>query len=232
MDRMPTRNWMLRLGLAALGAAIAFLAVRLEPALRAWAHGRPMLPIIMLLVGTALLNPRLRNQVIVGLCFGVAFLAVRDSYHTHLWSLPFASDRRLASALILAALLVIAALAIVAALVETAAPGSVAARRLYFGATALYCIGLGFRYWWPHGSLQSLVLWTTGLMALAACLVAHRIVAADAAERGRTAGADDLDQRRRDARHRAVLRGREWRDPAAAMESGQIRAATNTQSGT
>ena len=211
---MPT--WVIRTALAIVAALLAYSAVTLESALRSWAHGRPMIPLIMLLVGTTLLNPRLRNQVIVAMCFSVAFLALRDSHHTHLWDVPFTMDRDLANVMILAALLVIAALSVLAAALETLTPGSVWARRLYFGATALYCTGLGIRYYGPHGSLQSVVLCGTGLTAVFACLYAHRIVASYPTDQIQHSMSDEAEQRLRDAEHVRTLRDKEWQDPAAA----------------
>ncbi len=206
-------KWIVKSALAILAAAAACTAVILEGRLRIWAHGRPMLPLIMLLVGTTLLIPRLRNQVIVAMCFGVAFLAVRDSFHTHLWDVPFTMDRKLANILILCALLLIAALSIVAAVLETLNPGNVWARRLYFSAAALYCTGLGIRYYGPHGSLQTIVLCGTGLMAVFAGLYAHRIVVPEQAEPVRHTMSDEAEQRLRDAEHLRALRDKEWQDP-------------------
>jgi len=223
--RVP--KWISRPALAILAAALAYGAVMLEGPLRSWAHGRPMLPLIMLLVGTALLNPRLRNQVIVAMCFGVAFLAIRDSFHTHLWDVPFTMDRDLANTLILSALLLIAALCIVAAILETLNPGGVWARRLYFFAAALYCNGLGIRYYGAHGSLQTIVLCGTGLMAVIACLYAHRIVAPDSAAPVRHSITDEAEQRLRDAEHLRALRDKEWQDPLEIQQDSSIASHTS-----
>ncbi len=209
--RVP--NWMLKSALAILAALLALAAVRLEGHMREWAHGRPMLPLIMLLVGTTLLNPRLRSQVIIGMCFGVAFMAVRDSFHTHLWNVPFTMDRSLVDAMILAALLVIAVLSVAAGVMETITPGCVGARRLYFCAAALYCVGLGVRYFGEHGTLQSVVLCGTGLMAGMASLFANRIVASGRADAVREGMSDEAEQRLRDAEHLRALRDKEWQDP-------------------
>lgn len=204
------QKWFIRAGLAGGAAVLAYWAVRLELPLREWAHGRPMLPVIMLLVGTTLLNPWLRTYVIIAMCFGVSFLAIRDSYHIHYWNVPFTMDRSLADAMIRSALLLIASLSVIAGILETITPGSVWARRIYFGATAVYCTGLGIRYFGAHGSLQSVVLCGTGITALFACVFVHRIVANEADAQFAHLMSDEAEQRLRDDEHLRTLRDKEW----------------------
>ena len=213
------RRLLLKSLLATVPALIALCAVRLEGYVRGWAEGRgAWLPLIMLLIGTALLNPRVRNQIIPALCYGVAFLAIRDTSpdKVKLWHLPFYLDADVKETVILSALLLIAALSIVAALAETFQPGTVWARRCYFGAAALYFNGLGISCFGPHGSWQAVVLCVTGTTAFFGCMFAHRIVASEQWVEPETGVSDEAEQQLRDAEHLRALRDKEWEDPAAA----------------
>jgi hypothetical protein len=198
-------------------AVLAFCAVALEGSLRSWARGRAAaLPLIVLLIGTSLLHPRLRSQIIAALCYGVAFLAIRDTMLVEVWRLPFPMDRDLAETLILSALLLVAALSFVAAIAETITPGAVWARRCYFGAAALYFTGLGISCYGPHGSWQAVVLCATGVTAVFGCLFAPRIVASERMEQIESGTSDDAEQSLRDAEHVRALRDKEWQDPNAS----------------
>jgi len=210
-------KWLLKTIVALVPAVTAYVAVALEFTLRRWAHGRAAaLPLIMLFIGTALLNPRLRHQLIIALCYGVAFLALRDISATRTWTLPFPVDPNLANAAVFSALFLISVLSGVAAISETFNPGTVWARRCYFGAAALYCGGLGVSCFGPHGSAQSIVLIGTGITAIAGCLFTDRIVGSEGVEPTRPTITDEASQRLRDAQHLRALRDREWRDPEPA----------------
>jgi hypothetical protein len=213
-----------KVSLALMPALLAFCAVALETTVRSWATGRgAALPLILLLIGTSLLHPHLRSQIIAALCYGVAFLAIRDTFSDHQWHLPFAMDRDLAETVIFSALLLVAALSIVAAIAETLAPGTVWARRCYFGAAALYFSGLGINYYGPHGSWQAVVLCVTGVTAAIGCIFAHRIVASEWVEEIDPEITDEAEQRLRDAEHLRTLRDKEWQDPAAPpSNSGNV----------
>ena len=208
-------RWLIKIALAILPAALAFGAVSLEGSLRSWASGRAAaLPLILLLIGTSLLHPRLRNQVIVALCYGVAMLAVRDTMSVRTWRLPFPIDSDIADTIVLSALVLIAALSGTAALAETVAPGTVWARRCYFGAAALYFSGLGISCYGPHGSWQAVVLCVTGMTALIGCLFSHRIIASEIAEQIETEVSDESEQQLLDEKHLRTLRDKEWQDPS------------------
>jgi hypothetical protein len=218
------RKWLIRAALAIMPAVLAYAAVSLEYSLRSWARGRAAaLPLILLLIGTSLLNPRLRNQIIAALCYGVAFLAIRDTYQIQNWRLPIPMDKDLAETVILATLLLVAALSVIAAVAETLTPGTVWARRCYFGAAALYFTGLGISCYGPHGSWQAVVLCVTGVTAIFGCIFAPRIVASERSEMAETEISDEAEQRLRDAEHVRALRDKEWQDPAAPpAESGNV----------
>ena len=211
---------LIKAALAFMPALAAFCAVSAEGYLRNWARGRgAALPLIMLLIGTSLLHPRLRSQAIAALCYGVAFLAIRDTFRLEQWRLPFPMDQDLAETVILSALLLVAALSGVAALAESLTPGTVWARRCYFGAAALYFTGLGISCYGPHGSWQAVVLCATGLTAVFGCLFAHRIVASEQIEETDTEITDEAEQRLRDDEHLRALRDKEWQDPSTPTSS-------------
>jgi hypothetical protein len=212
-----------KIALAIMPAILAFCAVSLEGYVRTWARDRAaVLPLIMLLIGTSLLSPRIRSQIIPALCYGVAFLAIRDTFQTETWRLPFPMDRDLAETVILTALLVVAALSSVAAVAETATPGTVWARRCYFGAAALYFTGLGVSCYGPHGSWQAVVLCVTGVTAVFGCIFAPRIVASEVMDLIDTEMSDESEQRLRDAEHVRALRDKEWQDPSSDPPTGNV----------
>ena len=210
--------------LIVMPALLAFIAVAVEGSLRSWARGRAAaLPLIMLLIGTSLLHPRLRNQIIAALCYGVAFLAIRDTMLVRTWQMPFPVNQDLAETVILSALLLVAALSILAAIAETLTPGTVWARRCYFGAAALYFSGLGVSCYGTHGSWQAIVLLVTGITAIFGCLFSNQIIATEVAEQDETEVSDDSEQNLRDAEHVRALRDHEWQDPGTPQSgSGNI----------
>src|SRR5207237_4454453 len=102
--------------------------------------------------------------------------ALRDSVRIRQQPLPALLDYDIVDQGRPAALLMVAVLAATAALAETLRPGTVWARRCYFGAAFLYFTGQGvITYAW-HGSWQSVMLCVTGITALFGWLFAHRIV--------------------------------------------------------
>lgn len=212
-----------RIPLGVLPAVLAYCAIAAEGALRSWAHGRAAaLPLLMLLIGTSLLNPRLRSPMIAALCYGVAFLAIRDTFVVEYFRLPFPLDPDLTETVIFVALLLVAALSVVAAIAETVTPGTVWARRCYFGAAALYFSGLGISCYGPHGSWQAVLLCFTGVTAVFGCLFAHRIVASERVEQIETVISDDAEQWLRDAEHLRALRDMEWQDPSPHTKPGDV----------
>ncbi|HZP82480.1 MAG TPA: hypothetical protein VFB21_12640 [Chthonomonadaceae bacterium] len=192
-------------------ALLALCVVLLERTFTEWTQGREaILPLATLLLLSALLHPRLRRLLIVTLCYGVAFLALRDALHAQ--RLPPAMDYDIIEEARPAALILVAGLAGFAAVAETLRPGTVWARRCYFGAAALYFTGIGIiNYGW-HKSWQSLMLCATGMIALFGCLFAQRIVADEIEAETEETVNDEALQREREAAHRRVLRAKEWHD--------------------
>lgn len=211
-------RWTGKALLALAPPAFAFVAVHLEPVVAVWTKGRAAaLPLIMLVIGTSLLNPKMRHLLIITLCYGVTFLALNDTiFHEKQWmlltSLPHFIDRDLAETVILTGLLIVAGLSAVAALGETLRPGTVWARRCYFGAAALYFGGQGINCFGPRGSWQALVFCVIGVMAAFGCFFADRIVSSDMDEEVEIEVSDESEQRVRDAQHLRALRDKEWQD--------------------
>lgn len=194
---------------------LAALAVLLEPWLTALTTGREAtLPLVLFVVLASLLHPHMRTLMITLLCYGVAFMALRDAVTARAIPLPPALDYLIIDAARPVGLLLVAALAGAAGIGETHKPGTVWARRCYFGAAALYFIGTGvINYGW-HGSWKGLLLCATGAMALFGCLLAPRIIASEqeADEEAGEAVDDELEQKERDLAHLQKLRTREWHD--------------------
>lgn len=197
---------------------LAALAVLLEPWLTALTTGREAtLPLVLFLVLASLLHPRMRTLMIITLCYGVAFMALRDAVTARAIPLPPTLDYLVIDAARPVGLMLVAALAGAAAIGETLKPGTLWARRCYFGAAALYFIGTGIiNYGW-HGSWRGLLLCVTGAIALFGCFLAPRIIASEqeAEEEFAAAGRDDMEQRERDLAHLKTLRAKEWHDTGA-----------------
>ncbi len=206
---------------AALGpAVVAALAVALEPWMTVWAKERQaMLPLVLFLLLSSLMHPRLRQLLGVTLCYGVAFLALRDIFRTRQLPMPSDWDYDFLDQARPVGLFVVAALSVLAAIAETKRPGTVWARRCYFGAAALYFTGLGvINYAW-HPSWQAALLCATGVIAGAGCVYAPRIIESEAFDL-EAAESDDLaDQQAREADHQRTLRAKEWHETATAPET-------------
>ncbi len=212
-------KWVRTTVLIVFPAILACCAVALENSLRSWAKGRAAaLPLIMLLIGTSLLNPRIRNQIFAVLSYGVAFLAIRDTLVVRDWRVPIPIDHDVAEAIILCTLLLVAVLSGVAAVAEALTPGTVWARRCYFAAASLYCSGLGVSYYGEHGTWQAIVLCVTGITAFFGCLFAPRLIASEEVEPAEDEISDETEQRRRDDGHVQAIRSKEWQDPATPLQ--------------
>lgn len=205
---VPVWQWAVPLLLA--GGAVA-----LEPWLTGLVAGREAaLPLVVFVVLLALLHPRIRTLMTVTLCYGVACMAVRDVVMARNVPLPPNLDYLIVDALRPVGLLLVAVLAAAAAIGETVRPGTVWARRCYFGAAALYFTGTGvINYAW-HGSWKGLLLCITGVMALLGSVLAHRIVASEQEEvlEAGDKSSDEEEQRQRDLAHLQTLRAKEWHD--------------------
>lgn len=206
-----------------LPAAIAALLIYSEPWLTYLAQTRPgVLPVAMVVLLGGLLLGRVRRWLIVTLCYGITLLAARDvilAYNGILIppSLPAVIDYVNVEAVysVVRSLhpygwALLAMLSAVAGTLEAIRPGSVVARRYYFGSAALYFMGHAFFGLVKQPSWESIVLLLIGLVAFAGIFLAHRIVAAE-----EVADQEDEDIRQMAAslRRRAEnLALREWRD--------------------
>ena len=199
---------------------IAAIVVSAEPYVSALARGRQaVLPLCLILLAAAILHPRVRDILMSTLCYGVAILALRDMFRTVPGDINPAFNYEQVDFVRPLILALVALLAGGAGVLETVAPGTVAARRCYFGAAAVYAGGLGVLHW--SGSGQSVVLVGTGLTALGAFVFADRIVNAGAPEDAPAVDTDidEADQRVREERHLLAIRSKEWHDPATTVSN-------------
>lgn len=200
-------------------ALIAAVAVMLEPFLTHVMKGRDaLLPLVIMLLFSALVHPRLRHILISTLCYGVAFMAVRDAFRAQL--LPSALDYDFINEARPLALIVVGLLAAIAAFGEALHPGTVWVRRCYFGAAGLYFSGIGVINFLWHDSWQSILLCATGAIALVGCVFAHTLVTPDEEEEEEAVNDDLIQQAREDAHHR-TLALKEWQDTSAKPEKSE-----------
>jgi hypothetical protein len=204
----------LRLVVPALAAGIA---VYFESRFSGFFRARPgLLPIAMFLLMGALLIARWRRWLIVCLCFGVAWMALRDALGP--LRLPPELDYVKVERIYPFAWGLLALLAACAGCAEALQPSSVLARRAYFAAAAVYLIG--------HGSLGLLlgrgggawVLLACGVCATVGVFVAHRIVERE--EAPPVEDQDLVDMRRRQQERSAALQQREWKEKPEGLTGG------------
>lgn len=158
-----------------LPLAVAFAVIRLEPLLTELVKSRPgVLPVAMFGLIGCLLIPRIRQIMIVTLCFGIMFLALQDAFGNP--RLPAAIDYLILQRLYPVAWGALALLAFASGVAEALRPGDVWARRCYFGVAAVYLCGHGLFAFLRYPSVQSVILFTTGLFALAGVFLAARVV--------------------------------------------------------
>jgi len=163
-----------------------------------------------MLLMAALLQQRLRQFLVVTLCYGVGFLAVRDTNRVLQIPLPPALNYDWADALRPIGLWSVAALAAIAGVGESVKPGTVWARRCYFAASALYFTGVGMINYAANHSWRGVVLIFTGITALIGCLFAHRVVEAEVVVSDEDVPSDEVAQQKREEAHRAALKTKEW----------------------
>lgn len=202
------------MGIGGASAAAAVAAVYYEPAFSSWSRGQiTALPLVTLLLLSALVHPRLRHMLMITLCFGVSFLALRDIVCLSQTPLPSPLNYEEWEALHVINLLFVAVLSATAAVTETIRPGTVWARRCYFGAAGLYFFGFGIVTYFRHTSWQAIVMIGTGITAGIGCAFAHRIVATETVDSDEAhMPSDEMLQQAREAAHRAALQAKEWRD--------------------
>lgn len=193
---------------------VAGFSVMNEARLSAWVGQREaVLPLAVIVLLLSLLSKRLRSLLILTLCYGVAFMAVRDIGRVGSQPLPQIINYDFLDRLRPAILLLIAGLAATAAFMETFNPGTVWARRCYFAAAALYFLGLGIIHIGKYGSWKAVLLCVTGVTAVFGCIFADRIVSAEQEEEEEEISDAEV-QGIVEAAHQRSLRAKEWHDPA------------------
>lgn len=157
---------------------IAFVVVCWESRLAALAQNHPgILPVTLVALIAGLLYPAIRRWLIVTLCFGVGILALRDAFSV--LRLPAQIDYLFMESVYPYAWGLLALLACTAGVVEALRPGSVWARRCYFGAAFLYFFGHGALSFLRMHNWPSVVLMLSGICSLYGIVTARRIVATE-----------------------------------------------------
>lgn len=193
---------LLRLTLPLLGA---LLIVAYERQFSELVRRHPStVPVMLVAMMGGMLLQQVRHWLIVGLCFGISAMAIRDAFRIAL--LPQEVQKPVILTLYAVSWVGISLLAAGAGASEALKPGSIWARRCYFAAAALYCGGRGV-LWYP--SWESLVFIATGIVAAVGIFLAPRTIWAEP-----EVPAEDEDikaQRERTATRYAALAKREWK---------------------
>jgi len=210
------------LGLLVIPVLVAYAAVANEYSLTDWASRRETaLPVGICVLMAALLHPRFRHGLIITLCYGVAFMAIRDIGRVGHMPLPPSINYDFIDHARPAVLYMVAILSATAALAETFRPGEVWARRCYFGAAALYFTGLGIIHLSKYGSWQAIMLCVTGVTAIFGCVFAHTLVdTEEVVEAEEEVLSDEAIQMRVEEAHRRALREKEWHDSSETVSAG------------
>lgn len=205
-------------GTTSIAAGLALLAVSIERPLTEWSQSHiEVLPLATLLLVSILVHPRLRHLLMITLCYGVSFLALRDIVRLSQSGVPQQLNYESYEVIRTLLLLAVAGLSVTAGVVETRQPGTVWARRCYFGAASLYFLGLGVINLLWRFSWQALLLCGTGLTAGLGCVFADRIVSTEAEEIEESLATDEALQQEREAAHRAKLQAKEWHDTLGSV---------------
>ncbi len=198
---------------------VAGVCVLNETRLSIWAgHHKAILPLAVIVLLLSLLSHRLRNLLILTLCYGVAFMALRDISRVGSQALPQAINYDFLDNIRPAILLLIAGLSATAAFMETFHPGTVLARRCYFGAAALYFLGLGIIHIGKYGSWKAVLLCITGVTAIFGCIFAERIVSAEIEDEEDEISDEEVQGLVEAAHHRSLM-AKEWHEPAVVESS-------------
>lgn len=215
---------------AVIPVFVAGFSVLNETRLSGWVgQHEAVLPLAVIVLLLSLLSRQLRSLLILTLCYGVAFMAVRDIGRVGSQPLPQAINYDFLDHTRPTILLLIACLSATAAFMETFQPGTVRARRCYFGAASLYFLGLGIIHVGKYGSWKAVLLVVTGVTAIFGCIFADRIVSAEQEEEEEEEVSDTEVQSELEAVHRRNLRAKEWHDPSGSASSetdGPAKSAT------
>lgn len=190
-------------------AILSLLAVWNESAITLWVQERDSALVVGVFMFLAtLLHQRLQRLLIVTLCYGVAFLALRDILHVMEMPAPLSTTPIISLRFVL--LITIAIFASLGAVTEALKANTLTARRYYTGAAALYFLQQGalFLYW--QGSWQSVVLLTTGVICGLGCYFARYLTLSPEPEPLVEEGTEE--QELEAIRHKLIAL-REWRDP-------------------
>lgn len=191
---------------------LACSVVMFEAILTGWMYGRgAALPIVMFIIGSALLNKSLRHFVVVTLCYGVSFLAIRDTLRIDKWNFALNLPPDIEETLVMIVLLLVASLAGISGVMETLKPGTILAGRSYFAAAGIYFMGIGLNLYVEKQSWQAVVLIGTGVTAIIGCFFVDRFVLTQEEEEEEIS--DEAEQAARVQQHRERLAKREWKDP-------------------
>jgi hypothetical protein len=200
---------------------VASVSVMNEVRISVWVgRHEAVLPLAVIVLLLSLLSKQLRSVLILTLCYGIAFMAFRDIGRVGSQPLPQMLNFDFLDQSRPAILLLIAGLAATAAVMESINPGTVWARRCYFGAAALYFIGLGIIHVGRYGSWKAILLCVTGVTAIFGCIFAERIVSAEIEEEEEDLS-DEVVQGLVKAAHHRTLLAKEWHDPTTGDTASQ-----------
>ena len=133
-----------------------------------------MIPLVLFLLISSLVYARVRAILMISLCYGVGFLALRDVLVSSRQHLPPALDYDFVEYLRPALYLVITSLVTASAYFESVRPGQIWARRCYFGGAAGYFLTTGIVSMAGHRSWQGVLLIVSGCLALFGSITADR----------------------------------------------------------
>ena len=209
-----------RLLFIATSVFVAAISVFLEKIITTAMEKREaVLPITLCLVLWAVLHSGLRRWMVVTLCYGVGFMALRDVTSARQYPLPPIIDYLWVDTARPLGLFVVFLLAASAGYGETVRPNNIWTKRCYFGAAGIYFLGIGLLNWLWHFSWRGVALTGTGVIALLGCLFANQI--ADTEEDGEEEiPNDEILQQQRDSIHYRTLLAKEWHDPLSPLTSG------------
>lgn len=190
---------------------IAYALLKAESTLGQLAKDRPgIVPVAMVALVAGFVLPFARRWLVVTLCFGVGLLALRDTFGEHL--LPAQLDFEGVNRIYPFGWGALAVLAFFAGIGEAVHPGSVWARRCYFGAAALYFLGHGVISFIKIPNWQSAVLAVVGVVALFGVKLADRVVEAEEEYEPLEEDIKAIVERQNERSSR--LSSREWVDPS------------------
>jgi hypothetical protein len=190
--------------------ACAALFVALQHPLMVLANNRPgVFPIAMCAMIWGLILPRMRQTIIVALCFGIALIAARSAYFD---SVPIYADFVWTETAWPLIWLAISAMTAAAGVQEAIRPGSIPAARCYFAAVMLYMVGGGWLMAMKGDYVEGFVAFSIALLAAIASFNAKRIIG-PASPASEPALDDDLRElSRRSAERAATLAAKEWKE--------------------